>query len=53
MRVEPFDKLRTALVEVRWVPFDRLRAHEAQLRAHGTASGHIQTSDSHLLVIAG
>jgi hypothetical protein len=29
MRAEPFDELRTALVEVRGMPFDKLRAHKA------------------------
>ena len=28
MRAEPFDKLRTLLVEVRRVPFDKLKAHQ-------------------------
>ena len=32
MRAEPFDKVRTALVES--VPFDKLRAHFDKLRAH-------------------
>jgi hypothetical protein len=36
LRAEPFDKLRTALVEVGRLPFDKLRAHKP--------------SDSHLLV---
>jgi hypothetical protein len=27
MRAEPFDELRTALVEAGLAPFDRLRAH--------------------------
>jgi hypothetical protein len=29
MRAEPFDELRTALVEARRMPFDKLRAHKA------------------------
>jgi predicted dehydrogenase len=48
MRAEPFDKLRTALVEAPEVPFDRLRAHGGErltLQRHWEAAQDVKIEE--------